>query len=51
MNWHRPGPLVEPLTGTESRLHVTVSPEFLALLKKAKAGESHGSPAPPTSRC
>ncbi len=32
------------MTATESRLHVTVSPEFLALLRKAKAGESHRSP-------
>ncbi len=35
---------VAPLTATESRLHVTVSREFLALLKKAKAGESHRNP-------
>ena len=32
------------MTATASRLHVTVSREFLALLKKAKAGESHGQP-------
>ncbi len=38
------------MTGTESRLHITVSREFLALLKQAKAGESHSNPAPPTSR-
>ena len=25
-------------------MHVTVSPEFLALLKKAKAGQSHVQP-------
>ena len=36
--------LVEPMTATESRIHVTVSREFLALLKKARAGESHRSP-------
>jgi len=36
--------LVEPLTRTETRMHVTVSPEFVALLKKAKAGESHRDP-------
>ncbi len=36
--------LVEPLTRTETRMHVTVSPEFLALLKKAKAGQSHVQP-------
>ncbi len=36
--------LVEPLTRTETRMHVTVSPEFVALLKKAKAGQSHVQP-------
>jgi 5-methylcytosine-specific restriction endonuclease McrA len=35
---------VEPKTATESRLHITVSREFLALLKRAKAGESHRNP-------
>ncbi|HET8723264.1 MAG TPA: HNH endonuclease [Anaeromyxobacteraceae bacterium] len=35
---------VEPMTATVSRLHVTVSREFLALLKKARAGESHRNP-------
>jgi hypothetical protein len=35
---------VVPLTATESRIHITVSREFLALLKKAKAGESHRNP-------
>ena len=45
----RPAPevrrtLVEPLTRTETRMHVTVSPEFVALLKKAKAGQSHVQP-------
>ena len=29
-----------PLTQTETRMHLTVSPEFVALLKKAKAGQS-----------
>jgi hypothetical protein len=33
--------VVEPMTATSSRMHVTVSREFLALLKKAKAGDSH----------
>jgi hypothetical protein len=36
--------LVEPLTRTETRMHLTVSPEFVALLKKAKAGQSHVQP-------
>jgi len=36
--------LVEPLTRTETRIHVTVSPEFVALLKRAKAGQSHVHP-------
>ena len=36
--------VVEPLTRTETRMHVTVSPGFLALLKKAKAGQSHVQP-------
>jgi hypothetical protein len=36
--------MVEPLTSQESRLHVTVSPAFLALLKKAKAGQGHVQP-------
>ena len=35
---------VEPLTSNESRMHVTVSPAFLALLKKARAGQSHVQP-------
>ncbi len=39
-----PRTLVEPLTRTETRMHLTVSPEFLALLKKAKAGQSHVQP-------
>ena len=37
-------PTVDPLTATESRLHMTASREFLSLLKKAKAGESHRNP-------
>jgi 5-methylcytosine-specific restriction endonuclease McrA len=36
--------LVEPMTATSSRIHITVSREFLTLLKKARAGESHRSP-------
>ena len=36
--------LVEPMTATSSRMHVTVSRKFLALLKKAKAGDSHRNP-------
>jgi hypothetical protein len=36
--------VVEPMTPTETRIHITVSPEFLALLKKAKAGNSHRNP-------
>ncbi len=36
--------LVEPMTATSSRIHVTVSREFLALLRKARAGESHRNP-------
>ncbi len=36
--------LVEPMTATSSRIHVTVSREFLVLLKKARAGESHRNP-------
>lgn len=36
--------VVEPMTATESRMHLTVSREFLALLKKARAGESHRNP-------
>jgi 5-methylcytosine-specific restriction endonuclease McrA len=36
--------LVEPMTATASRMHLTVSRDFLALLKKAKAGESHRNP-------
>jgi hypothetical protein len=39
-----PRTVVEPLTSQEIRMHVTVSPAFLALLKKAKAGQSHVQP-------
>ncbi len=37
----QPRTVVEPMTSTETRIHITVSPEFVALLKKAKAGQSH----------
>jgi 5-methylcytosine-specific restriction endonuclease McrA len=36
--------LVEPMTATASRMHITVSRDFVALLKKAKAGQSHVQP-------
>jgi hypothetical protein len=36
--------VVEPMTPTETRIHITVSPEFVALLKKAKAGQGHVQP-------
>jgi 5-methylcytosine-specific restriction endonuclease McrA len=36
--------LVEPLTPRETRMHITVSPEFVKLLAKAKAGQSHVQP-------
>ncbi|MGA8893083.1 MAG: HNH endonuclease signature motif containing protein [Anaeromyxobacteraceae bacterium] len=36
--------MVEPMTGASSRMHLTVSKEFLALLKRAKGGESHRNP-------
>jgi 5-methylcytosine-specific restriction endonuclease McrA len=36
--------VVEPMSATSSRMHVTVSREFLALLKKAKAGQAHVNP-------
>jgi hypothetical protein len=39
-----PRTVVEPLTRQESRMHVTVSPAFLSLLKKARAGQSHVQP-------
>jgi len=39
-----PRTLVEPMTATLSRIHLTASRDFLALLKKAKAGQSHVQP-------
>jgi hypothetical protein len=36
--------VIEPLTGRETRMHLTVSPEFVKLLAKAKAGQSHVQP-------
>ncbi|HET8734729.1 MAG TPA: HNH endonuclease, partial [Anaeromyxobacteraceae bacterium] len=36
--------LVEPLSRATTRLHITVSPEFVALLRKARAGEAHVRP-------
>jgi 5-methylcytosine-specific restriction endonuclease McrA len=36
--------LVVPLTPRESRMHITVSPEFVRLLARAKAGQSHVRP-------
>ena len=36
--------LVEPMTTTASRMHITVSPAFVAMLKKAKAGQGHVQP-------
>jgi 5-methylcytosine-specific restriction endonuclease McrA len=36
--------VVEPLTQHETRMHVTVSPAFMALLKKARAGQGHVQP-------
>jgi hypothetical protein len=36
--------VVEPLTSTETRMHVTVSPSFMTLLKRARAGQSHVQP-------
>jgi 5-methylcytosine-specific restriction endonuclease McrA len=40
----QPRTVVQPMTATETRMHITVSPEFLALLKMAKAGQSHVRP-------
>jgi hypothetical protein len=34
--------LMEPMTATATRIHITVSPEFVALLKRAKAGSASG---------
>jgi 5-methylcytosine-specific restriction endonuclease McrA len=39
-----PRTVVEPLTAKESRIHITVSPGFVALLAKARAGQSHVHP-------
>ena len=36
--------VVEPLTSTETRMHVTVSPSFMTLLKRARAGQGHVQP-------
>ncbi len=36
--------LVEPLTPRETRMHVTVTPEFVKLLARAKEGQSHVQP-------
>jgi hypothetical protein len=35
---------MEPMTSTVTRIHLTVSPEFVTLLKEAKAGQSHVQP-------
>jgi hypothetical protein len=40
----QPRTVVDPMTAAASRMHLTVSPEFVALLKKAKAGQSHVQP-------
>ena len=40
-----PRTLVEPMTATLSRIHLTASRDFLALLEKAKAGQTHVQPA------
>ncbi len=36
--------VVEPLTATQSRIHLTVSRELLAKLRKARLGQSHVQP-------
>jgi hypothetical protein len=36
--------VVEPLTAKETRIHITVSREFVTLLERAKAGQSHLQP-------
>ena len=36
--------VVEPLTSTMSRLHLTVSRVFVGKLRKARAGQSHVQP-------
>jgi hypothetical protein len=35
---------VDPLNGREDRLHITVPREFLPMLRRARAGESHRNP-------
>ena len=40
----RPKALVEPLDASLSRIHFTVSRAFLALLRRAKAGQGHVQP-------
>ncbi len=40
----KPRTLVEPLTSTQSRIHLTVSRGLLAKLRKARAGQSHVQP-------
>ncbi len=35
---------LDPLSARASRIHITVSREFLALLERARAGESHRNP-------
>jgi len=40
----KPRTLVEPLTATRSRIHLTVSRCLLAKLRKARAGQSHVQP-------
>jgi hypothetical protein len=39
-----PRTVVEPLTRAETRMHVTVSPAFMTLLRRARAGQSHVQP-------
>ena len=39
-----PRTLVEPLTATRSRIHLTVSRDLLAKLRKARSGQSHVQP-------
>ncbi len=39
-----PRTTLEPLPATATRIHLTVSPEFVALLRKAKVGQSHVQP-------
>ena len=39
-----PRTTIDPLTAVDRRLHVTVSREFVAMLRKARDGESHRNP-------